>query len=422
MSATGGLWFDRNSPCTTLADEQELAVRFPCPACGAECDISKRRLRRTRRTRSPCAACGAVLGICSGAAGALDIEILQPGTRPVKPPAPEQPAPERTVPEPAVPEPALIAPHRHADSDLLPLLPDVAVVRGDGEVGFDAANEEKTDPDARAPISAFRDPGLTPMRVVTAPSATTPTADHREIPFGQTHEDTDPGVGPLTLAGQTASGTFFGAADTGVAAPPPVPDIPVAVTDAPLTLEMPEPRRKRSRQDVQTMLQEFSVMFRLDNKHRRTRNLRLGLAAVVVVTAAIIGVASTSGSVQPAVLSEVAVLANGLRPARATQVVFTDDAGASRTVSALGRSLVGRVHDRRRVQQERVASEIAAARRLAEQATAAREAQAGQAAQQSEKQAEPEQPSAAKRKRRRRAKRRKPRAPTPKRRTLPDLN
>ena len=88
----------------------------------------------------------------------------------------------------------------------------------------------------------------------------------------------------------SASGSFF---PTAASAPP---DLPSASPDlGALGLEMPDPRRRRrSRVEVQVMLSEFSVMFRLDSRAKRRRTLIAG-TVVVLICVLLVAVAALRG-------------------------------------------------------------------------------------------------------------------------------
>jgi len=402
---------------------------FECPACGAGCTINKRKVRRTRQTNIDCRSCGAVLGVKgSRSAGAVDVIVVMAGAR-------------------------------NTESDL-PALPDAAVLFARSEPGFDASTNEKTDPDAAAPIPIHAIPA-----VPVIPQVGLPEIDEYEAPFGELNEDTDPGTGapvggegappwrhdtirdsspiqvqrdrskpvrksgahgPVRVGGDSAPApahegpatvespapSFFGAAASGSPAgrsrrnraPSSATAIAGSATADPKTkrpetghkeagdtttaaspvlLELPDPGAHRhSKSDVQQMLQEFSVMFRLDNRSKRRRSAMLTLGAAAVLGVAILAVILATSHADPGVLRAVAESAETLEPVRSTSVRIPG-VGGGQQVSALGAKLVSQVRARllkASAAVEQQAQARAAAQRVKERRAAAARAERVKAA------------------------------------------
>ena len=108
---------------------------------------------------------------------------------------------------------------------------------------------------------------------------------------------------------EVQGGSFFPAG--AVAAP----ELPAAGPDlGALALEMPDPRqRRRSRVEVQAMLSEFSVMFRLDNRAKRRRTMIAAGGAIAICAVLVAVVLLRGGAVTPATSAETHTLVTTLQ-------------------------------------------------------------------------------------------------------------
>ena len=358
-------------------------MRLACPHCGGSYSINKRRFKRKRRTTSSCVHCHAKLAIVGLKAGDFKVEVLKPG----QPQETEPPQAAESPPEtgPAAPATAAPAPsdtieelpenafhHRGDSGGIPPLLPEELIASSDGEFAFTDRMRDKTDPDvgpvllSDAPTSNNEsDSGVGAMTAQFAPRQGGAVSQDTEISISEGHEDTDPGMGapraiessgkkPVPVAAKPKAERVAAEPVKGPRAAKPKKTV---LTAKPLILQMPDARAvKRPETDVNEMLREYSVMFRIDTGRKRRRNVVLTVAALAVTAGAIALVAFTGQGFDPSVLDELERAALKMEMRRATETSYlyqqptsTDGKpGISKrvTMSALASSLAQIVHGR----------------------------------------------------------------------------
>lgn len=135
-----------------------------------------------------------------------------------------------------------------------------------------------------------------------------------------------------------------------------------AAADSPLTLAMPDPAKPETkRPEVDKLLTEYSMMFRLDNKSKRRRDTALTFAALAITAVAIVVVALSSRTVDAADVRAMIANAQQLEQSRSTRVSYRyagaggqglgDGLGRQVRVSVLAARLARVVHDR--IERER---------------------------------------------------------------------
>lgn len=225
------------------------------------------------------------------------------------------------------------------------------------------------------------------------------------------HEDDDITAAPLPADGE-APGFFGDRINAGA-----------ATNATPFSLALPEPSVKRVKpeRDVNEMLREYSVMFRLDTKSKRRQNARLYVGGGVIVAVALVSAALLTDPIDRKLLDSLSEMAATLEMRRSTATTYqhlmtdvtlgprgaTDDSRAlasRKTVSALAATAAARCRARIVAREAEKRARAVAAREAAAKAEADRLAEAAAAK------------AAAKRARRKTRRKRKPRPRAMKRR------
>lgn len=320
-------------------------MRIQCPPCGARYSVAAKRVGPDGRALSKCAACGTWLVIHRRETGLVEVHAaddvgdkrahvaLDPSawaeafqeraTLPIAMPLEEADSvrpTERNVPLVGAAvvggvELSFDAPGAREDTD-----PELGIrpLIGHGEVGFDAPEAaEGTDPNA-APMfeqargpAAGADAGLSvPAAPAEVPAAAAPAP---APPADKTGEDSG--------AVEELPATAFFPTAAPVDQPPEIPDLGPARDLGAFDFNLPDPSaRRRSRTEVQAMLTEFSVMFRLDTHSRRRRTLWTALGVAVVCAVAVAAVALHGGRNLPNLADDMREQLADLVPAHALKV------------------------------------------------------------------------------------------------------
>ena len=319
-------------------------MRVQCPPCGTRYSISERRIGADGRALSRCVDCGRWLVISRIQTAHVELRTADElvGQRSILAldyaDWSEDISDRETMPI-GVGASTVDLPSaydaRHADTD-----PGQLAELIDDEIGFDLAEaHEATDPgigDTAGVSVGDSDVAPAAPTALESLSPVAPTAIAR--PDGDDSHGAPSTADPPTPGAQGPAEELPDSAWL-VAAPKPgfFPEAELSADEmlkpkpelGALDMKLPDPRRRRrSRVEVQEMLTEFSVMFRLDTKARRRRTLAT-TAAVLLVCGAIVGfVAWQAGRSMPATADETRTLATSLTAAHSVAVDHIDPAAA----------------------------------------------------------------------------------------------
>ncbi len=270
-------------------------MRVQCPPCGTRYSVGERRFGADGRALSRCINCGTWLVVSRLDSAQVEIRTADElvGKRSVlaldysdwNEDVSERATMPMGVQVGDVNLPSAYG-ARHADTNQ----GELADLMNDEEVGFDTGEaHEGTDPGIGETLSDSG--GVAPVAPTTLKSHSPETPTAMAAPEAKPAVETGPRAASdaeelpesAFLVAPPKPG-FFPTADDDLEVPLPGPKPELGALD----MDLPDPRRRRrSRVEVQQMLTEFSVMFRLDTRVRRRRTL-MTTGIVVLICATIV--------------------------------------------------------------------------------------------------------------------------------------